>query len=79
LRAAALLLIVVLAFYGCKKEKDEPLPPEPEPNNPPVALISINPSNGESPLTSTLKVNGSDKDGVDDISTYILRDCFDFE
>lgn len=73
LRTAAFLSIVVLAFYGCKEEKDEPLPPEPEPNNPPVALISVNPSNGERPLTSTLKVNGSDKDGADDISTYILK------
>ena len=55
LRTAALLSIVVLAFYGCKEEKDEPLPPEPEPNNPPVALISINPSSGERPLEEQLE------------------------
>jgi hypothetical protein len=57
-------------MYGCKKEKIEPIP---LPNNPPVASISLNPSGGESPLTSTIKVNGTDKDGLDDIKSYILK------
>ena len=73
LYAIKTVFIAGLLLFGCKKEKDEPFRPEPEPNNPPVALISVNPSAGERPLTSTIKVNGSDKDGTDDISTYILK------
>lgn len=68
LYAIRTVIIAGLLFWGCKKEKDEPLPPEP--NNPPVASVSLNPSAGESPLTSTLKVNGTDLDGIDDIKNY---------
>jgi hypothetical protein len=58
-------------MYGCKKDPINPLP-KPE-NNPPVAIVSADPSQGEAPLTSRIKVSGNDKDGVEDIKNYILK------
>jgi hypothetical protein len=46
--------------------------PIPE-NNPPIAIVSADPSQGEAPLTSRIKVSGSDEDGVEDIKKYYLE------
>jgi hypothetical protein len=44
---------------------------EPE-NNIPIASISAEPTQGEAPFESRIKVDGTDKDGIEDIKKYFL-------
>ncbi|MBW6535571.1 MAG: hypothetical protein K0B11_11215 [Mariniphaga sp.] len=72
LYALKTVLITGILFFSCKPDPIQP--PEPEPvNRAPVAQIFVSPSSGTSPLTSTIKVNGTDLDGIDDIKNYILK------
>jgi hypothetical protein len=52
-----------LAFGSCK--------PEPK-NYAPEAHLEVSPTNGDSPLKVSIKLTGSDLDGIDDIKEYKL-------
>jgi hypothetical protein len=58
-------VIVPLFFSSCHK-------PEPD-NSPPVAYTEVSPLSGVAPLSSRVKVWGSDADGLDDIVSYTLN------
>ncbi|SHI94868.1 hypothetical protein SAMN05444280_10897 [Tangfeifania diversioriginum] len=62
-------IIVIFSFHGCQKENDKPETI----NNPPVATILASPYQGEAPLESRIKVDGTDKDGKSDIARYSLE------
>jgi hypothetical protein len=49
----------------------EPEPPEPK-NYAPEAKLEVSPTYGYSPLNVSIKLNGTDVDGVDDIKNYKL-------
>jgi hypothetical protein len=58
----ALSIPLTILPYGCKPDK----------NYAPKANLEVSPKSGNSPLDVSIKLTGSDDNGVDDITNYIL-------
>ena len=56
--------VSVLGFSSC------PMPTPPKPNNPPTAILNVNPIEGYAPLETLIQTDGADLDGKEDIVEY---------